>query len=120
MLRSDEHGVTKLQIDGSILTYDGFGALKNPALLKFMKNRSKSSFVTYDLDVETEVRPVLERNGFSHRNDFLGLGANKPGKRAIEGLLPESVTNPVNTANNDQVNKQCTEIERNKRLLKEG
>jgi len=62
---------------------------------------------------------VLERNGFSHRNDFLGLGANKPGKRAIEGLLPESVTNPVNTANNDQVNKQCTEIERNKRLLSE-
>lgn len=103
MLRSDIHGSNKLKLDGSIITYDGFGALKNPALLRFIKNRSRSSFVTYDLDIENEVRPVLERNGFVHKEDFLGLGANKPGKRAIEGLLPDTITNAVNGANNDLV-----------------
>jgi len=103
LLRSDMHGANKLKFDGEIITYDGFGSLKNPAMLKFIRNRSKSAFVTYDLDVENEVRMVLERNGFVHKQDFVGLGLNKPGKRAIEGLLPENVVNSVNANNNDLV-----------------
>lgn len=103
MLRSDDHGANKLKIDGTIFDYGGFGALKNPAMLKFIKNRSKAAFVTYDLDIEKEVRPILERNEFYHREDFIALGINKPGKRNIEGLLPEDIKNTVNSSNNELV-----------------
>ena len=52
--------------------------------------------VTYDLDVENEVRKGLERNGFVHKDNFLGLGVNKPGRRAVEGLLPQNLVTSVN------------------------
>lgn len=103
MLRSDAHGENKLRIDGAIFDYGGFGALKSPAMLKFIKNRSKSVFITYDLDIEKEIRPTLERNDFVYRDDFIALGINKAGKRAIEGLLPENITNNVNAQNNELV-----------------
>jgi putative ATP-dependent endonuclease of OLD family len=86
MLRSSEHGENALQFEGSVFNYDGFGALKNSAMLKFINNRSKASFITYDLDIEKEVKTVLEKNGFIHKVDFTGLGINKPGMRSIEGL----------------------------------
>lgn len=97
MLRSEEHGSNRLDFDGTIFDYDGFGSLRNPTMLKFIQNRSKSSFITYDLDVELEVRKGLERNGFTHKDNFLGLGINKPGMRAVEGLLPRKLVSAVNT-----------------------
>ncbi len=103
MLRDDQHGTNKLDFEGSVFDYDGFGSLKNPAMLKFIKNRSKTSFITYDLDIENNVRKGLERNGLSHREDFLGLGQNKPGKRTVEGLLPPVLVNEVNTEHSDLV-----------------
>lgn len=103
MLRSDDHGANKLRNDIVIFDYGGFGALKNPAMLKFIKNRSKSAFVTYDLDIEKEVKPVLEKNGFFNKDDFIALGINKAGKRSIEGLLPADITNSVNSVNSELV-----------------
>jgi predicted ATP-dependent endonuclease of OLD family len=103
MLRSEEHGTNRLKFDGAIFDYDGFGSLKNPTMLKFIQNRSKSSFITYDLDVEKEVRRGLEKNGFVHRRDFLGLGVNKPGMRAIEGLLPQDLVSSVNKEHHELV-----------------
>lgn len=103
MLRGEEHGEKRLQFEGNIFDYDGFGALTNPTLLKFIKNRSKAAFITYDLDVEDNVRKGLEKNGFIHREDFLGLGANKAGMRNIEGLLPQSLVQSVNADNQELV-----------------
>lgn len=103
MLRSENHGVNRLVFDGVIFDYDGFGSLKNPTMLKFIQNRSKTSFVTYDLDVENEVRKGLERNGFIHKDNFLGLGINKPGMRAVEGLLPPNLVTSVNSEHNELV-----------------
>lgn len=103
MLRSEEHGPNRLQLDGVIFAYDGFGALKNPLMLKFIRSRSKSSFITYDLDIEDEVRSGLERIGFHHKQDFIGLGLNKLGLRSIEGLLPRQVINTVNAEQDDLI-----------------
>ncbi len=103
MLRSEEHGANRLVFDGSIFDYDGFGSLKSPTMLKFIQNRSKSSFVTYDLDIEKEVRKGLERNGFVHKDNFLGLGVNKPGMRAVEGLLPQDLVASVNNEHHELV-----------------
>lgn len=103
MLRSHEHGVNRLLFDGTIFVYDGFGALTNPTMLKFIKNRSKSAFITYDLDVEDQVKPCLERNGFLHKSDFIAIGINKSGMRNIEGLLPQQMVNAVNSSNQELV-----------------
>lgn len=103
MLRSDDHESNKLDFEGTVFDYDGFGSLRNPTMLKFIQNRSKSSFITYDLDVETDVRKGLERNGFVHKENFLGLGLPKPGMRAIEGLLPRHLVNKVNADYQDLV-----------------
>ena len=103
MLRNEDHGDNRLQFEGSIFDYDGFGSLKNPTMLKFIQNRSKSAFITYDLDVESEVKKGLERNGFVHKKNFIGLGINKPGMRAIEGLLPQDLVSSVNNENQELV-----------------
>lgn len=103
MLRRPEHGNDKLDFEGAIFDYDGCGSLKNPTLLKFIEQRSKHAFITYDLDVEGEVRPSLERLNLQHKQSFLGLGHDKPGLRSIEGLLPRLLVASVNTANQDLV-----------------
>ena len=103
MLRNEEHGDNRLQFKGSIFDYDGFGSLKNPTMLKFIQSRSKSAFITYDLDVESEVKKGLERNGFVHKRNFIGLGIDKPGMRSIEGLLPQDLVSSVNTENQELV-----------------
>jgi putative ATP-dependent endonuclease of the OLD family len=103
MLRSIEHGANQLLFEGTIFDYDGFGALKNPTMLKFIKNRSKTAFITYDLDVEDQVKPGLEKNGFTHKSDFIALGLNKAGMRNIEGLLPRQLVNDVNASNHEIV-----------------
>jgi predicted ATPase len=103
MLRSNEHGSHRLDFEGSIFDYDGCGSLKSPTLLKFINNRSKSSFITYDLDVESDVKAGLEKNGFVHKDNFVGLGLNKPGMRSVEGLLPRDLVAEVNGEHNDLV-----------------
>ncbi len=103
MLRCEEHGPDQLLFEGTIFDYDGVGSLKNPTMLKFIKNRSKSVFITYDLDVEDTVKPGLEKNGFTHKKDFIGLGQNKSGRRNIEGYLPAKVVDQVNAENQDLV-----------------
>ena len=103
MLRRPEHGINGLTFNGVIFDYDGCGSLKNPTLLKFMQQRNKRSFITYDLDVESEVRPGLERLNLQHKDSFLGLGHDKPGLRSIEGLLPKSMVSSVNQENQELV-----------------
>ncbi len=103
MLRGMEHGNNRLKFEGTIFAYGGSGALKSPMIINFIKSRSKTSFITYDLDVESTIKEKLERNGLVYKYDFLGLGQNKPGKRTIEGLLPTVVLEQVDRENHDLV-----------------
>jgi hypothetical protein len=52
-------------------------------------------FVTFDLDAQDEVQKHLLQIGLQDRRDFTAVGKDKPGKRAIEGLLPERVFKAV-------------------------
>ena len=55
-------------------------------------------FITFDLDAKADLGPKLEAMGFAEKKDFLALGQNMPGKRDIEGLLPDSIKTAVRAA----------------------
>lgn len=95
MLRQPAHGANRLDFDGEIVPYEGTGALRNTVLLRFMKNRCNRLFVTYDLDCERTVESTLKSLGFEKRNQYMPVGINAPGKKDIEGLLPDSVKQAV-------------------------
>ena len=91
LLRDETHGNQRLQFSGEIVAYEGTGTLSNPVLLSLLKNRCRRMFVTFDLDSEKEVSKSLKSIGLERNRDFIAIGVNAPGRRNIEGLLPESV-----------------------------
>jgi putative ATP-dependent endonuclease of the OLD family len=99
MLRDSSHGGNKLDFSGEVVSYDGTGSLQNTVLLRFIKNRYKRLFVTYDLDAEDQLAKPLQALGLEKKIHFAPVGLNEAGKRNIEGLLPESVTTSVYGAN---------------------
>lgn len=103
MLRDPAHGDNSLRFDGEIIAYDGTGTLKNNMLLRFIKNRYKRVFLTFDLDMKFEVERCLTSLDMKKDVDYLAIGVDAPGKRAIEGLLPESVRTAVFTSAPDLV-----------------
>jgi len=98
MLR-EKHGAKALKFSGDILAYGGKDTVKQRLLLSFIRNRYKRCFVTFDLDVKDEVEPCLKDTGFECDKHYLAIGLNEPGKKAIEGLLPDSVRSAVYAAN---------------------
>lgn len=103
MLRDASHGTNALTFDGDIIPYDGTGTLKNNMLLRFIKNRYKRVFLTFDLDMKSEVDRCLASLNLKKDLDYLAIGIDAPGKRAIEGLLPDSVRTTVYSAFPDLV-----------------
>jgi predicted ATP-dependent endonuclease of OLD family len=103
LLRQDSHGEHKLDFQGDIFAYDGCGNLKNPTLLNFLKSKSKDLVVTFDIDVIKDIEPTLKRYGFEKNKSYVVVGINKAGSRSIEGLIPDSYKNSVNTNNPDLV-----------------
>jgi predicted ATP-dependent endonuclease of OLD family len=99
MLRDSKHGTKGLKFSGDILAYGGKDTVKQRLLLNFIKNRYKKCFVTFDLDVKDEVEPCLNDTGFEGGKHYLAIGLNEPGKKAIEGLLPDSIRSAVYAAN---------------------
>jgi predicted ATP-dependent endonuclease of OLD family len=99
LLRDARHGSKALKFDGEILAYGGKDTIKQRFLLSFIKNRYKRCFVTFDLDVQSEVEQCLKDTGFEHEKHYLAIGLNEPGKKAIEGLLPERIRSEVYAAN---------------------
>lgn len=89
------HGDRRLQFSGDIVAYGGTGTLSNAVLLGLLKNRCHQMFVTFDLDSEKEVSKALRGIGLERNKDFIPIGANVPGRRNIEGLLPDSVRSRV-------------------------
>lgn len=90
-LRSRYPSIFKLNSDIEIVPYEGKDALKNTALRRFIINKFKRVFVTFDLDAENEVAPALRKIGLEEFKDFSSIGLNKDGCECIEGLLPDVI-----------------------------
>ncbi|MCH7645340.1 MAG: AAA family ATPase [Myxococcales bacterium] len=99
LLRSDIHGANKLQFSGDIFPYGGRDNLKNTPLLRFIKEKYKKTFITFDLDSLEIVEPTLQSLGFQKKADYVPVGVDAAGQRAIEGLLPETIRSEVRVEN---------------------
>ena len=105
LIRDQNHGINRLDFSGEIYPYCGCGNLKNTVLLRFLKNRYKRIFVTYDLDTESEIEPLLTPLGFQRGKQYTSIGINVSGKRNIEGLLPDHIKQAVNATHHDLVDQ---------------
>jgi len=105
LLRDAAHGTNQLRFSGEIFPYGGRGNLKNTLLLKFIMNRYRHIFVTYDLDAEGIVEEYLVSLGLQKRKNYAPVGLNKSGRKCIEGLVPSTVTSVVYAANPELVQK---------------
>lgn len=86
-----------------IVPYDGKDALKNSILLKFIIDKFQKVLVTFDLDAKQELERTMSQVGLEQGTGYLAIGADKPGKQCVEGLLPERVLSKVYGANPDLV-----------------
>lgn len=103
LLRDQRHGQNKLRFDGEIFPYSGADTLKNSVLLRFVKERYKKIFITYDLDAENRVEKALKSIGFERKINYHPVGMPGAGKAKIEGLLPEEVKKNVYMENPELV-----------------
>lgn len=103
LLRGEEHGESRLRFTGEIFPYDGFSSLTNTLLLRFIKNKYSRVFITVDLDALTQVEKTLQSLNLKKDADYMPLGVNAAGRRAIEGYLPDNILNTVNAANTELV-----------------
>jgi putative ATP-dependent endonuclease of OLD family len=99
LLRDEVHGSSALSFDGEIYAYGGTGNIKNNVLLRFITDRYKKVFITYDLDEEESVEKVLKALSLKKNTDYIAIGKSQAGKKNIEGLLPDRVTSEVYAAN---------------------
>lgn len=103
LLRSTEHGDKRLNFSGEVYAYGGADVLSNNSLIKFIKSRHKKFLVTVDVDKFNEVKKSLEIVGVVEGVNLLQIGLDKPGKKNIEGLLPQKVVNRVFSENTELV-----------------
>lgn len=103
LLRNEGHAEQRLNFQGQIYNYEGFGFLTNAILLKFIKNRFNNVLITLDLDTYSNVKSTLESVGFINDIDYFVIGQDQPGKGNIEGLLPEVVISKVNGENSNLI-----------------
>jgi len=99
MLRDQAHGSNRLLLQGEIVPYEGTGALCNTVLLRFVKNRYRKFFVTFDLDAADRIEKTLKSLQLEKSKHYFPIGLSAAGKRNVEGLLPDSVTTSVYAAN---------------------
>jgi energy-coupling factor transporter ATP-binding protein EcfA2 len=86
-----------------IVAYEGKDALKNTIMLKFIVEKFKRVFVTFDLDAKPELGKMMQQIGLEDGADYLAIGVNKPGKQCIEGLVPDRILAAVHAQNTDLV-----------------
>lgn len=103
LCRDKKHGKNALTEKGQIFAYDGKDKISNGVLLKFIRDRYLKVIITSDLDAENDVFSKLQRLGFEKNKTYFPVGIDAPGKRAIEGLLPEAIRIKVRSENQDLV-----------------
>jgi len=99
MLRADGHGADALICDGEVFPYGGVGFFSNTILLKFVMSRFSRFVITYDFDHDASITKILQNLGLKRGVHFFPVGLDKPGKRDIEGLLPDSIRSEVYSKN---------------------
>jgi putative ATP-dependent endonuclease of OLD family len=99
MLQDEAHGANRLILPGEIVPYEGTGSLQNTVLLRFVKNRYRKIFVTFDLDAAGRLEKILQGLQLEKGKHYLPIGLDAAGKKNIEGLLPDCVTTAVYGAN---------------------
>jgi predicted ATP-dependent endonuclease of OLD family len=98
-LLNKEHEKNKLDLNGAIFAYGGDGFFCHDVMLKFVLDRFKKVIITYDLDVESKVLKKFGLFGLKKNEDYFSIGLQQPGRRNIEGLLPQNITSEVASAN---------------------
>lgn len=93
----------KLPSGIEIVPYEGKDSLKNSILLKFIIQKFKKVFVTFDLDAKHELERIMNQIGLIEGTHYIAVGTNKPGRQCIEGLLPEKILSKVYSENTDLV-----------------
>jgi hypothetical protein len=86
-----------------IIPYEGKDALKNTILLKFIVEKFKKVFITFDLDARPELEKIMQQIGLRDGHDYFAIGASKPGQDCIEGLLPPRILSAVHGSNTDLI-----------------
>lgn len=119
LLKDEKHGRDRLQFSGEIFVYGGAGNLKNSILLRFIKERFKRFVVTIDLDKYPEIVKTFENIGLKENQEYLVIGKNEPGKKAIEGLLPQSLLSKVYSENVDLVQRAVENSDEGKQARKD-
>ncbi len=120
LLKDQAHGKHRLDFDGEIYSYGGYGTLNSTVLLKFLIEKYKKLVITFDLDAHKHVKKSLESLKLQDESDFFKIGIDSGGKRAVEGLLPNNVFNKVWSDNVELVqqmtsdNKEESEKAKNK------
>ncbi|MXP46304.1 AAA family ATPase [Altererythrobacter luteolus] len=104
LFRDNYPNIYKIPDKVEIVPYEGKDALKNTALLRFMINKFRRVFITFDLDAEKELSSSLLRLGLTQGSDFMPVGQKRAGCECIEGLLPDALKVSVNAINVDDVN----------------
>ena len=107
-----------LASDIEVVPYGGKDTLKNTLLVKFVLSKFEHVFITYDLDVASEIETYLKRLGLLAQKDYAAVGINKPGRKAIEGLLPDRTLNVVNARETDLVMQMANGITKEKNSAK--
>jgi hypothetical protein len=95
MLRDAQHGSNALKFDGEIFPYGGTGFFSNTILIKFVMSRFARFAVTYDLDRDAEISKQLQNLGLKKNVHYFPVGIDLPGRRDIEGLLPDDIRSTV-------------------------
>ena len=99
LLRDKKHGNKALEFEGEIVSYGGKDSIKPRFLLNFIKNKYKKCFITFDLDAKQEIEPCLIDVGFQEGKNYCAVGVDEPGRKDIEGLVPDNIRSTVYSAN---------------------
>ena len=113
-LKHEKHGVKRLVFEGDIFAYGGEGFLSNELMVKFILGRFSKVLVTYDLDFEVKNSQRLDKLGLKKNEDHISVGLNIPGKKCIEGLLPNKILSVVAEKNSDTFSHALTNEEGSK------
>jgi putative ATP-dependent endonuclease of OLD family len=119
LLRDPAHCLNQLKFDGEIFPYGGRDNLKNTVLLRFIINRYRTVFVTYDLDAEDTVESCLMGLGLEKKRHYASVGLDESGRRCIEGLVPTSVSGSVYAANPELVQKAMSSVKNDAKSAKQ-
>lgn len=107
-LRDPRHGTNQLRLSGEVFPYGGKDTLKQAVLLKFIRDRYRKLFVTFDLDACDTVERSLQAVGLQYGTHDSPVGLEEPGKDNIEGLLPDSVKTAVRAAHPALMDQTCS------------